>query len=187
MKKFCIVWVILLSVMTLTAQDTPPAKETAPKKDVQETFKTYDAPTYRLAFNIYELQEGKRTNQRDYNLLVTADGKGPYPKMKIGMKVPLDVGEGKITYTDVGFDLECSAMETTSNKLSVRIELNLSSFAGTDQNADARPVGMRPVIRGISQHVRTSLTPGKPQVITSMDDVNSNKRFQVEVTATKVD
>lgn len=187
MKKFCIVWVILLSVMALTAQDAPPAKDTAPKKDVQETFKTYYAPTYRLAFSIYELQEGKRTNQRDYSLLVTTDGKGPYPKMKIGIKVPLDIGEGKITYTDVGFDLECSAMETTNNKLSVRIELELSSFAAPDQNGDARSVGMRPVIRAISQQIRTVLTPGKPQVITSMDDVNSNKRFQVEVTATKVE
>jgi hypothetical protein len=31
------------------------------------------------------------------------------------------------------------------------------------------------------------LNPGKPQVITSMDDINSNKRFQVEATATKID
>jgi hypothetical protein len=31
------------------------------------------------------------------------------------------------------------------------------------------------------------LTPGKPQVITSMDDVNSNKRMQIELTATKVE
>src|SRR5215472_10299194 len=93
MKKFCIVWVILLSVMTLTAQDTPPAKDTAPKKDVQETFKTYDAPTYRLAFSIFELQEGKRSNQRDYSLLITADGKGPYPRIKIGTKVPIVTGE----------------------------------------------------------------------------------------------
>jgi len=31
------------------------------------------------------------------------------------------------------------------------------------------------------------VTAGKPQIITSVDDVNSNKRMQVEVTATKMD
>lgn len=187
MKKFCIVLMMMLSAGFLIAQDTPPAKDTPPKKDAQETLKTDAVPTYRLAFSIFELQEGKRTNQRDFSLLTMADGKGPYSRIKIGTKVPLDIGEGKITYTDVGFDLECSAMETTNNKLSVRIELNLSSFAGTDQNTDARTVSMRPVLRGISQHLRSILTPGKPQIITSMDDVNTNKRFQVEVTATKVE
>jgi len=183
MKRFCIVLVMLLSVGALTAQDTPAAKENPPKKDTQETA----APAYRMAFSIYEVHEGKRTNQRDFGLIVMADGKGPYSKIKIGTKVPLDIGEGKITYTDVGFDLECAAIETTNNKLSVRIELNLSSFAAADQNADVRTVGMRPVLRGISQHLRAVLTPGKPQVIASMDDVSSNKKFQVEATATKVE
>src|SRR5215469_6123404 len=141
MKKFCIVLVMLLAG-ALVAQNTPPSKDAPPKKDVQETFKTYDAPNYRLAFSIYELQDGKRTNQRDYSLLVMADGKGPYPRIKIGTKVPITTGEANgnstFTYTDVGFELECSAMETTNNKLSLRTELNLSSFAAIDKNTDAR-------------------------------------------------
>jgi Sigma-70 region 2 len=36
-------------------------------------------------------------------------------------------------------------------------------------------------------HVRTVLVPGRPQILTSVDDVNSTKRMQVELTATKVD
>jgi hypothetical protein len=69
----------------------------------------------------------------------------------------------------------------------VRIELNFSSFAASNQNADPHSEGVGPVFHAISQHLRTVLTPGKPQMITSVDDPNSNKRFQVEVTATKVE
>ncbi len=44
------------------------------------------------------------------------------------------------------------------------------------------------MLRGVTQRVRSALlTPGKPQVLTSMDDVNSTKRMQVELTATKLD
>jgi hypothetical protein len=39
----------------------------------------------------------------------------------------------------------------------------------------------------VTQRIRTVLTTGKPQIVTSMDDVNSTKRMQVEVTATKIE
>jgi hypothetical protein len=190
MKRFCILLVIFLATAALIAQDTPPAKDT-PKKDVTAIVKEDAVPTYRFAFSVYELVEGKRTNQRDYSLLVQADGRGPYSKIKIGTKVPIVTGktEGntQYTYTDVGLELECSAIETTNNKLSVRIELNFSSFAIPNQNANPNSEGLGPVFRAISQHLRSVLTPGKPQMIASLDDPNSNKRFQVEVTATKVE
>ena len=191
MKRFCILLVMFLATAALIAQDTPPAKDTTPKKDVSAIAKEEAVPTYRFAFSVYELVEGKRTNQRDYSVLVPADGRGPYSKIKIGTKVPIVTGNSsgntQYTYTDVGFELECSAIETTNNKLSVRIELNFSSFAASNQNADSHSEGLGPVFRAISQHLRSVLTPGKPLMIASLDDPNSNKRFQVEVTATKVE
>jgi hypothetical protein len=191
MKRFCILLVMFLAAAALIAQDTPPAKDTTPKKDFTAVAKEDAASTYRFAFSVYELVEGKRTNQRDYSLLVPADGRGPYSKIKIGTKVPIVTGktEGntQYTYTDVGLELECSAVETTTNKLSVRIELNFSSIAISPQNANSNSEGLGPVFRAITQRLRFVLAPGKPQMIASLDDPNSNKRFQVEVTATKVE
>ncbi len=191
MKRFCILLLMFLAAVVLTAQDTPPAKDTTPKKDVTAIVKEDAVPTYRFAFSIYELVEGKRTNQRDYSLLVPADGRGPYSKIKIGTKVPIVTGNSsgntQYTYTDVGLELECSAIETTNNKLAVRIELNFSSFAASNQSADPHSEGLGPVFRALNHRLRSVLTPGKPQMIASLDDPNSNKRFQVEVTATKVE
>lgn len=191
MKRFCILVVMFLAAVALIAQDTPPAKDTTPKKDVTAIVKEDAVPTYRFAFSVYELVEGKRTNQRDYSLLVQADGRGPYSKIKIGTKVPIVTGKNEgntqYTYTDVGLELECSAIETTNNKLAVRIDLNFSSFAISQQNANPNSEGLGPVFRAITQRLRSVLTPGKPQMIGSLDDPNSNKRFQVEVTATRVE
>ena len=45
-----------------------------------------------MAFSIYELQDGKKINQRDYSLLVEANDRGANT-LKIGTKVPIDTGK----------------------------------------------------------------------------------------------
>ena len=176
---------MFLTVGTLAAQqETTKTGKESPEKDI--VTKIAAMPAYRLAFNIYELQDGKKINQREYSMLAQADNRGGN-KLKIGTKVPIDEGGGNITYVDVGLELDCSAAETINNKLAASVDINISNFAIPEQNADPRTAGSRPVLRVVTQRVRVLLTPGKPQIITSMDDVNSTKRMQVEVTAIKVD
>jgi hypothetical protein len=189
MKKFFIVIMMFMAIGSLAAQEDtakkghePSAKAQEPVKDVPKQVET---PVYKLAFTIYELQEGKRTNQRDYSLMIQADGRGANA-LKIGTKVPIDTGNG-ITYLEVGFDMQSEAIETVTNKLAVGVTLTVNNFAMPEANKDPRTAGNQPVIRGVTQRVRTVLTPGKPQVITSLDDPNSNKRMQVELTATKIE
>jgi hypothetical protein len=189
MKNLCVLFTLFLAIGALAAQEDPGKKgqEATPKKDSQEAFPKQPAvPTYKVAMSIYELQEGKRINQRDYSLLVEADDRSGN-KLKIGTKTPLSVDSDKITYADVGFEMECSLVETQNNKVLLRFDLNVSSFAIPEQNTDPRTAGLRPVLRGVTQRFRAALTPGKPQIVTSVDDVNSNKRMQVEITATKIE
>jgi len=184
MKRFVMLMIVFLVVGTLGAQEETKKTQEPVEKDA--VFKRAAAPTYKMTFSIYELQEGKKINQRDYSLMVVADDRGEN-KLKIGTKVPIDSGNGGITYADVGFDMKCAALETLNNKLAISVEINVSNFAIPEQNTDPRTAGIRPVLRGVTQRVRSVLTPGKPQILTSMDDVNSNKRMQVELTATRVD
>jgi hypothetical protein len=190
MKKFCMLVMMFLAVGVLTAQEEPAKKgqEPSTKRETPEIPRQAATPTYKMAFSVYELQEGKKINQRDFSLFAQADDRGGN-KLKIGTRVPINIGKDNenVTYVDVGLDLDCSAVETVNNKVAVRIELNLTSFAIPEQNADPRTAGSRPVLRSVSERLRAVLTPGKPQVITSMDDVNSNKRMQVEVTATRLE
>lgn len=185
MKTIFSLILMFLTVGTLAAQqDTTKTGKESPEKDV--VTKIAVTPAYKLAFSIYELQDGKKINQREYSMVAQADNHGGN-KLKIGTKVPIDTGNDAYTYTDVGLELDCSVAETVNNKLAVSVEINISNFAIPEQNANPRTAGSRPVLRVVTQRVRPLLTPGKPQVITSMDDVNSTKRMQIEITATKLE
>jgi len=72
------------------------------------------------------------------------------------------------------------------DKFIVHGSLELSSFALPDQGTDPRSGG-NPVLRNIRQSFTTLVSPGKPTLVTTMDDINSKKRLQVEVTATRID
>jgi hypothetical protein len=184
MKKLLMLMIVFLVACSLAAQEDTKKKQETP--DNGAIVKKAAVPTYKMAFSIYELQDGKKINQRDYSLLVEANDRGANT-LKIGTKVPIDTGKDAYTYTDVGFELRCSAAETLNNKLAISVDINVSNFAIPEQNTDPRTGGSRPVLRGVTQRVSAVVNPGKPQILTSMDDVNSTKRMQVELTATKVD
>lgn len=184
MKKLLMLMIVFLAVCSLTAQEDTKKKQEKPDNDA--IVKKAAIPTYKMAFSIYELQDGKKINQRNYSLLVEANDRGANT-LKIGTKVPIDAGNGGITYADVGFELRCSAAEALDNKLAVSVDMTVTNFAIPEQNTDPRTAGSRPVLRGVTQRVSAVVNPGKPQILTSMDDVNSTKRMQVELTATKLD
>jgi len=184
MKKFLVLMMTLLAVCSLAAQEDTKKKQE--RSDNDAIVKKAAIPTYKMAFIIYELQDGKKINQRDYSLLVEANDRGANT-LKIGTKVPIDAGNGGMTYADVGFELRCSAAETVNNKLAVSVDMTVTNFAIPEQNTDPRTAGSRPVLRGVTQRISAVVNAGKPQILTSMDDVNSTKRMHVELTATKVD
>ena len=192
MKTFLRAAMIFLAVVFLHAQEDASKKsQEQPAKDVAPRMAAI--PAYKMNFAVYELENGKRTNERDYIMVVQArernDGTGS--KIKIGTRVPITTGSSggntQFAYTDVGFDLDCYVVEMTNGKLATRIDLGVNSFAVPEQNTNPGSLGGQPLFRTLMQHLNTVLSPGKPLVVASTDDVNSNKRIQVEVTATKLD
>jgi hypothetical protein len=160
-----------------------PKKEDSSAKPAQPTPRA----AYKLDYKVYELDDGKRVNQRDFSSLAIAfERGGPTSTLRIGTRVPVGVAGEKPTYIDVGFNVNTQLSADQAGKVAASIRMEMSSFAVPEQNAENRP-GSMPVLRNTSFNVETVLTPGKPQIISSIDDLNSKKRMQVEVTATKVD
>jgi hypothetical protein len=144
------------------------------------------ARIYRVNFNIYELEDGKRINERNYSLPVSAvDGNGRPGSVKVGTRVPVTSKEGQVQYIDVGINIDCDVTEQ-AEKFILSTNLEISSFALPDQSADPR-AGGNPVLRQIRQHFVSLLAPGKPTLVTSIDDTNSKKRMQVEATVTRIE
>jgi hypothetical protein len=165
------------------------AKEQPPKKDSSEV--RDPAPIFdffKLSFVVYEVDDGKRINQRDYMMMVRADNQPS--SIRIGTRVPILVGESKTAtqYVDAGLTLRCfTRKERPDQKLAAQCDIEVSSFVRPDQVAGGANAPSAPVLRSTHTSSWALLTLGKSTVLATVDDINSAKRMQIEVTATKVE
>jgi hypothetical protein len=197
MKIFAKVILALALASTLAAQQ--PAKDTSdqPAKDQpskKEILAGRDGNTenfFKLAFVMYELEDGKRTNQRDYMMIGRTDNQPS--NIRVSTKVPVTTEEkGKdkaYTYIDVGLRINCSMKEQVDRRLQLHCDIEISSFIRPEHiaNATGNAGPTVPFFRTTRADSWALLTLGKPTVLTTVDDINSTKRMQVEVTATRVD
>jgi hypothetical protein len=185
MRKATTVWAIaILGFMSGWgvaghAQDAPPAKSDAGAKAFAEEKAKQTLHAYRVDFSLNELEDGKKINTRQYSVNVNS---GESNEIKIGTRVPVDAGRDEFQYLDLGTNVWCRIEERADGvALSVRAEN--SNFAIPEQGTshDARPV-----IRQLKISGSTLALLDKPMVIGSMDDPNSKRQFQLEVTVTKL-
>ena len=155
--------------------------------NAQDTQKTYVASgVYNVKFVVSELENGKVTNQRMYTAVLREERKAV---LKTGNRVPVATGSSnnlapvQWQYLDVGFNVDATISEREG-----RIDLSLSADISTVVPPDpASPTpGNSPLIRQVREDMSTSLLDGKPTVVASMDDVNTKKTVQLEVTVTKI-
>jgi hypothetical protein len=186
MKSLLKVTLILALATNLFGQQPPKgASEQAPKKDSVEAEPATEN-FYKLAFSVYELEDGKRTNQRNYMLM----GKPNWhpSTLRIGTRVPVFTEDKKMQYVDAGLDIRCDLKEQKGAKLQADCDIGIGSFIASDQVSNSGNSGpSAPVMRNTRTSSSSLLTLGKSAVIAIVDDVNSTKRMQVELTATKVD
>jgi hypothetical protein len=162
---------------TTHAQDAPVAKSSTEEKSSERPEKPLHA--YRVDFSLNELEDGKKINTRQYSLNGNSDDSN---EMKIGTRVPVEPKEGEFQYIDVGTTIWCQIRER-SDGIALIVRAENSNFAIPEQGAghDARPV-----IRQLKISGSTLAMLGKPVVVGSMDDPNSKRQFQLEVTVTKL-
>ncbi len=144
---------------------------------------------YRLDFSFNEVADGKNVNTRHYSMDITA---GESNEIKIGVRVPVatstsnpnnqDLINTQFQYLDVGTNIWAQLREHgTELMLAVRSEVS-----NLDTSNDVERVGRLPIVRQIKISGTTLLATGQPILIGSMDDPNSKRQFQLEVTVTKL-
>ncbi len=83
-------------------------------------------------------------------------------------------------YADVGVNIDCSVVEV-SGKAALHAEIEIS-YVVRDKAGPAAD----PPIDASKVVVNATLDPGKPQVVASVDDPVTNRKFDAEVTVTRV-
>jgi len=194
-KTFTRILFVLALTGTLLAQQ--PAKDTADQPAKDQPAKALAGAEgvtgnfFKLAFVMYELDDGKRTNQRDYMMIGRTDNQPS--SIRVSTRVPIYTevkgNDKQYTYIDAGLRINCSLKEQVDRRLQFHCDIEMSSFVRPEQIASttghAGPEA--PVMRTTRTESWALLTLGKPAVFTTVDDVNSAKRMQIEVTATKME
>lgn len=168
-----LIFAVLGSVHSLHAQEEhKQASETASAKVVH---------AYRVDFSINELQDGKKINTRHYSMILTS---GDRNQIKIGTRVPVSIGSSVSTqfqYMDVGTNINCRIVDAASEDLSLEVHADFSNLSSPEEQHSTPPI-----VRQVTLSGTTLTTPGKPVLIGSADDPNSNRQFQLEATVTKL-
>jgi hypothetical protein len=115
---------------------------------------------------------------RQYSMNLNADDAN---EIKIGTRVPVEAKQGEFQYLDVGTNIWCRIGER-ANGLPLSVRAEISNFALPDQQTQ----NSHPVLRQLSIRASTLAQLGKPMVVGSVDDPNSKRQFQLEVTVTKL-
>jgi hypothetical protein len=174
----------MLSAPALTlAQDTPAPTKAQTEKPVEDKAKSHPIEQYHLDFSINELEDGKKINSRQYSMDLNSNGSD---EIKIGTRVPVATKEGEsreFQYVDVGTSIYARIGQNhDQTELTVRAE---SSNLATESSPGERQ-DLGPMIRQLKMGGTVLLPVSKPVILSSADDPNSRRQFQLEVTVTKV-
>jgi len=158
-----------------------PNSASAQQEKGKEAATTEQKPVaaYRIELNVREIEDGKRLNSRNYMMVVEDGGFG---MIRVGNRVPIVGGEKRLQYNDVGMNIDCHP-RGRGDSVALDISLESSSVVAQEQPPAATT---NPVFRQQRGNITSVVTPGKPTLVASMDDVVTNRRYEIEVTATKV-
>jgi hypothetical protein len=135
---------------------------------------------FRLDFALSELEDGKTINTRRYAMNVVP-GYTPSNEIKIGSRVPVEAKPGETQYIDVGTNI-WSRMTERGDAVQLEVRADLSNIANPEREGRSAA----PIVRQLRINASTVATPGKPTVLGVVDDPNSKRQFQLEVTVTKL-
>ena len=176
---------VLLAAMTVGFWfvSSPALSQEGSKESNPGPAKVQPVQSYRLDFSFNEAADGKVLNTRHYSMNLTA---GNSDEIKIGTRVPVSSASSpsvQYQYLDIGTNI-WSQLREHGDELILVVKGEISNLdVETGEHSGAF---LPPVVRQIKINGSTLLVVGKPIMIGSVDDPNSKRQFQLEVTITKL-
>src|SRR5262245_9642637 len=119
-------------------------------------------------------------NERCYSIMMLGRGR---EIIRAGNQVPIvtTVNNTLTTqYRDVALSIDCELNETSQGITPVQVVFEISSLANPNSGGD------NPVTRFVRGSSTFALNPRKKEVVISADDVNTKRRYEVALLATKL-
>lgn len=156
------------------AQDTSQAQSNAKKSDL-----TQAVTPLRVQVVFAEFDGEKKVASLPYTFTVNADERRTRPNSQVrnGARIPVATDKDKITYLDIGTNIDCSALQQDDGrfKLSMNVE---RSAVSSESNAG----GNAPVVRQFRAEINPVLKDGQTiESIVATDPLNGHV-YHVSVT-----
>ncbi len=143
---------------------------------------------YKLDYSIVELDNGKKTDSKDYTMLVDNTRPG---RLRVGTKVPIQAGpQGSLQYMDVGVNFDARITDISESVVGVSTTAQFTSLiataAGPSKEGDRGSYVGGPILRNYSSENEMGVPLGKQVVLFTADEPNSKRSFQILLTASAV-
>ncbi|MBZ5619470.1 MAG: hypothetical protein LAQ69_12215 [Acidobacteriia bacterium] len=103
--------------------------------------------------------------------------------MRTGTRLPVPTGGGnQFQYFDLGVNIDCHNVREILGQLTVQVSADVSAVALETGAASSLP----PVVRQYKWNSTVIVPLRKATQIFSSDDLNSKRKFQLELTATPI-
>ena len=199
----CLFAAMLLS-WTAAAQEKGTSKRDDSQAEAASRSGLSDArarDTYKLDYTVTELEDGKKLNTRTYSLMCENEASPQASRwgahLRVGSRVPIATGSSapaasngggpstvntQFQYIDIGMNIDANMNTMDDGGLTLASTVEMSSVA----ESGVAGTSTNPVIRQLRASTNSVLTPDKPIILSTADDVGSKRRFEVQVVATKV-
>lgn len=134
---------------------------------------------YRLDFVVYEKENGAVANTRRYSMRLENRGGG---QIDTSSNVPVRIGDnaGEVLYQEVSLQIRAQVRDQ-GDQVALSTVLDIRDFAPPESET-----GGRPVSRHVRSQVSSAVVLDKPTVVSTVDEAASKRRFELEVTVSKV-
>jgi hypothetical protein len=145
-----------------------------------------DNATYKVDFTIRDSGDAGGKAGRKYSMQVSRGVKSTF---KVGNRVPVATASingaaavnTQFTYIDVGLNIDCIVAERGA-KFAIHSDLDISTAVMPEKTSAVQ----NPTISSIRLNIDTTVPPGKPTVVASFDDPVTARKFEIDVTVSKI-
>ncbi len=182
-----LVAIALMSCVVLPAfGQTPPGNPSAAQN-------TFEHNYYHLVFVVKEIEAGKVINSRNYFMSIgTVENSynGSLARsLRTGTKVPVGAEPGKISYVDIGVNIDCRNVVDLGDRMAMDLSAEISSLQKEAEDRNKPQIvgeGPTPLIQQNKWNSQVVVLLGKPTVVFSSDEVTSKRTIELELTATEI-
>jgi len=169
MKKLhsVVLFTLMLSFATvLSAQDSAKSQSPSKKEDL-----TVSVTPLRVQVVFTEFDGEKKISSLPYTLSVNADERraNPTTQVRSGVRIPIQVDKDKVTYLDVGTNIDCSAVQQDDGRFKLQMAVERSAVSSDS------PSSSNPIVRTFRANMNPVLKDGQTiESIVSTDPLNGH-------------